>query len=231
MALFELTIQAVYFGQLIVNRFNYVGSGIPAAVSMSYGLASAFGCVQTPGLTTFPADTPMARIAATQREEVNYAQYVVKDLYSAVDFWESPYNANTGGSNTGVGEAASPVLAMGYKSTRPRSDIRRGFKRFVGIEEGQMGAGGAISNTFLTGAMTALAVSLGETLEYNDSGNILTYTPCIISKEAYVTPSGNTAYRYYATESEQLDHTASGVTWTPYDTVRTQTSRQYGHGA
>lgn len=231
MGLYELTLQASYYGQLIVNRFTYEGSGTPAAVSMSFALASAFGCVQSGGLPTFPVGSVMEAIAMTQRQEVNYVQYIVKNLYSTTDFWESPFNALSDGYNTGAGTAASPVLAVGYKSSRPRSDIGRGYKRFPGIEEGQMAAGGQIETAFLTGNVTACAAAMGDTLEYDDSGAVLTFTPCILKKEKYVAPSGKNAYRYFATQTEQEANAAIGVTWTPYDTVRTQRSRQYGHGA
>jgi hypothetical protein len=80
------------------------------------------------------------------------------------------------------------------------------------------------------GAMELLASVMGDTLTYDDEGNTLTYTPCVVQKEKYTTPSGKDAYRYYATESAQAPHLAVGVAWEVYDTERSQVSRQYGHG-
>jgi hypothetical protein len=59
----------------------------------------------------------------------------------------------------------------------------------------------------------------------------VTFTPVIVGKQQYTTPSGNTAYRYYPTLTEQNLHLASNPVWEPYTTVRTQTSRQYGRGS
>jgi len=47
----------------------------------------------------------------------------------------------------------------------------------------------------------------------------------------YTEPPAKKAYRYYETEEEQLEHIMENVTWTAYDRIRSQTSRQYGHGA
>lgn len=72
---------------------------------------------------------------------------------------------------------------------------------------------------------------MSATLTYDDSGNTLTFTPCIAQKEEYTTPRGKKAYKYYPTEVAQAAHLASGIAWSYYPQTRTQGSRQYGRGS
>jgi len=233
MALLELTLQATYFNQEIINRWNYVSTGTPASVTLSFALASAFGCIYDtvavpPG---YPANTPFAAIRGIQMNSLAYDQVSVRDVYSDVDFYETPFLQAAAGL-VGSGEAMSPTSAAGYRTSRIRADIRRGTKRFAGLSEANVGPGGVFAAAALT-AMALVATRMGEVLSYNDEGNTITFTPVIVGKEKYVPNPANPdkfAYRYYPTLAEQEDHWAAGISWDYYTQVRTQTSRQYGRG-
>ena len=229
MALFEVTLQGLYYNQVCINRFNYQGTGTPAAVSMSFGLASALGFVQGTGSTDFVVGTLGEALRNMVSDEFTFVQLQVRNIYSVLDFYDTPFNAGTVGDDTGA-NAVSPAFAYGFRSNRTRTDIGRAYKRFAGVTEGNMIDGGIILPDMLT-FMGTVAERMGATYTYDDEGNTLTYSPIVVSKEKYtVEGSGKTAYRYYETQAEQEMHIATGIQWTPYETIRTQVSRQYGRG-
>lgn len=228
MAILELTVQGEYFGQQCINRFHYVASGTPAAVSLSFGLISATGFMAAGIISGDFAPNTLAR--GVQNIVHNQFQFVAayaRDLYSLTDFYESPYPVRPVGEL--AGDAGSPALAYAFRSNRVRTDVRRGMKRFAGTSEQHMDSGGVVTSALL-GEMSATAAKMSATITYDDDGNTLTYIPAVLGFEEYTTPGGKRAYRPYATAAAQLDHTAQGIVWSPYTTVRTQRSRQYGHG-
>lgn len=229
MALMEVVLQQNYFNQITINRWNYIASGTPSAVSYSFALASAFGGIENGGV--YPPGTIITALAALQSDSVLYAQIGAKDVYDAVDFFENPFIPALSGD---LGdESLSPVNSFGFRTNRTRTDIRRATKRFVGVTVNSNDDGGQIAPTILSGPMTTLANLMSQTLQYDDNGNILEFQPCVVSREKY-TPDplkpDNVAYKYYDTEAEQLQHVMTSIVWEPYTTVRTQNSRQYGRG-
>jgi len=233
MAILELTLQSIYFGQECVNRFHYVSSGDPATVTPSFGLMFAAGMVSSdvPVPGTFPPGALFARIRDASSVDVTFTQATVFNLYDAFDFYEAPFVTQPGG--VAVGQSMSPTQAYGFRSSRTRTDIRRGMKRFVGVNETQAGPGGIIDEVFLTTQLADLATALGAVITYDDEGNTISYAPVILGKNKVtevVNGEEKTFYRKYPTEAEQLQHVAQGIAWSPYNAVRTQNSRQYGRG-
>jgi hypothetical protein len=227
--IYELTLFQRFGGQQCINRWNYLLTGTPAAVTGSFALIDAFGGVipaLTPGV--FPEDTNMRYIQDLVSSGVQFEALMAKAVYDVTDFYELPYvPAPTGGAG---GDSASPTVAFGFRSTRTRTDIRRGMKRFVGVPESAVTTAGSIASAVVP-ALEDLADGMAAALTYDDEGNTLTFTPIIVSKEPY-TPSGSTSqsYRYYPTLAEQLDHIAQSILWQPYAQTRTQVSRQIGRG-
>lgn len=233
MALYEVILQQTYFGQETINRWNYVSTGIPAAVSGSFALASALGAIFDT-LAVPPAYPPgrlMRDIAQMQANDVTFDFLSVRNLYSVTDFYETPFLNPLTGSQTS--ESLSPVNAYGFRTNRVRTDIRRGTKRFVGVVADAVLDGGVIAGAFLTASVNPVAVEMSTVLEYNDEGNVISFTPAIFGREPYPVPDSSpvrTAYRYYETEAEQLEHVATGILWDAYPQTRSQVSRQYGKG-
>lgn len=223
--LYEVLVRQLYFAQEVINRFHFLLTGTPASVAGSFALASAFGTIDTAGV--FPAGSPFRLMASVQNASLQYLEVQVAAMYSDTDFYTRPFPVETHGVLTG--EAASPVLASGIQSNRITTAVRRGNKRFAGMTEEVMGAGGILTTPMLE-QLQLLCDALNEPLVYTDEGTPLTFTSCVLSFERYVTPEGNPAYKQYETLSEQLEHAAVGVLWTPKTQVRTQTSRQYGRG-
>jgi len=229
MGCFEVVLSQRYYNQLVVNRYSYLSSGTPAAVSLSFGLAAAMGWTVQSGIPPlFNTGTIARRLQELASTELFFVSAYVRNLYSVTDFYEVPF-ANSPHGNVS-GDALSPTAALGLTSSRVRTDIRRGSKRLAGVVESSSGAGGAVVSGTLD-QLNLLAGLLNDPITYDDEGNTLSYTACVFGLEQYTTPSGKTAYRNYATEAEQLDHVASGMVWQPMPYIRTQTSRQYGRGA
>lgn len=226
--LMELTLNQTYFNQRCVNRWNYVASGTPAAVTLSFALTSIMGFLPA---STDMADTTIAGyIQIIQNPHVIFNSVIARAVYIDDDFYDSPFLSGTTGLAGGDGDGMTPVNAYGFYSSRVKQSINRGYKRFVGVNEGAVEEGGVIGTDKET-ELTTLAGFMGDTLVYDDEGESLTFIPCIVQKEKYtVESSGKDAYRYYADQAVQLTHTAQGVAWTPYDQVRSQVSRQYGRG-
>ena len=234
MPLHEVVVRTSYFNQECINRYNYVSTGTPAAVTSSFGLAFAMGYILTVGESLFDVGTLARAIQGAQVEAVEYVDILVKDVYDPVNFYTTAFPAGVNGEDTTTGVAMSPASAYGFRSARSRLDIRRGFKRYVGASEGTVQSGGQIATSFLTGGLGTIADRLGDTLTYDDEGNTLSYAPVIVKKFPYTTPSGRTAYRYATDadggESAQLAQVAGADVWQPYTQIRTQVSRQYGRG-
>lgn len=232
MAILELKLVQLYAQQECINVFTYVSNGTPATVSHSFALTSAFGAIFDAGAVPpdYPPGTLLQAIRAIQDADVTYQFVSTRNLYSVTDFYETPFNPGLAGGVSG--EGGSPAYAIGYRSGRVRSDIRRGMKRFVGVPETFVGNLGTIANTT---EVNALATFLGTNLTYIDEGQTLTYTPVVLGRQRYNPETGNadpngTAYRYYPTETEQLAKVADGLVWDAYTSVRTQRSRQFGVG-
>ena len=226
--LYEVTLYGMYYDQQTVNRFNYVSTGTPAAQLGSLSLLKAMGFVATAGV--FPAAgifTKLRTIVNSNWKAVNIVSRAASD-YDVTDFYDLPYVPNVAGLADSA-FAASPVLSFGFRTNRVRTDIDRGSKRFAGVGEGQMAGGGKMESVTI-GQMTALADAMSAVLVYDDEGNSISFSPCVVSKLEYTTPRGRKAYKYYPTLAQQLEHTATGVLWQAIESVRTQGSRQYGNG-
>jgi hypothetical protein len=226
--LYELTMRGTFFNQQIINRWNYVSTGIGASVSGSFGLIDAFGAIDTAGV--YPPLKPFQLImnCLSNLFTVYSLEARAASLYDPEDFYERPFPTPYAG-NIAAGQGTSPALAFGMRTTRVRLDIARGTKRFSGVSEDQIDSGGVIASAALT-RLASAADAMSDLLTFDDEGNVISYSPCVVGKQEYTTPSGKKAYRYYPTLVEQLTHIATGIVWAPYTTVRTQTSRQYGRG-
>lgn len=227
--LLEVTLMQNLQGQEIINRWNYEGTGTPEGVNMSQALLSAMGAEWTPGTPgSFPAGTIFDLLRPIQTADCQFVQVVARNIVPGADFFEIPFPTNVLGTTTGA--CVSPFVAFGFNTNRKTTAIRRGQKRFAGVSESAIGVGGVIESATMT-ALEALAVEMSAVLHYTAGGNSLTFAPRIVQKEKVVGTDGKVKYRYFADEAVQLEHSYSGFVWSPKTQVRSQTSRQYGHGA
>lgn len=222
--LFEVLLRQLYLGKNILNRWHFNSSGTPAAVSLSFGLASAFGGIPDGITGAFPVGSIMDLLANVQHESLQYVELTVEALYDVADFYTTPYSSSQVGLNTGT--AMATYEAYSLQSNRVRTDVRRGNKRIASVSETYVDTGGVIVGGMVA-ALDNLAGAMSTPLTYDDEGNTLTYTPCVLAFEEYTAPSGKPAYRKWATLSVQLDHAALGVSWVakPYSTTQNTRKR------
>lgn len=227
-SLFEVVLTSNLHGVDQIARWNYVGSGTPAAVSMSFALSKAFGIDSTLGVFT-EADSVLKRLQDLLSSDVRFMALAVKDVYSVTDFYETPFAANYGGTLTG--DTLHRRYAYGWTTNRVRADIGRGHKRISGVNESVVGDAGAIDTSAGT-AIALAAVAMSQTLTYDDEGSILTFIPCVVRREKVsISPPDigvleRFSYRYYETYAEQSAWLASGVTWFADAETTTQNSRE-----
>lgn len=234
MAILEVVLRQIQAGQEMINRFNYVTSAPSTQGGLSVALIDAMGGnpndMAIPG--QFPTGSLLRLLQQSQSGAVDFVDISARVLYSTTDFWETPFPPSTNGSiaNDASNQPMPPFVTFGFTSNRIRTNIRRGQKRFSGLTEPNAGSNGTLLPAFVTNQLTALAGGLSNELEYDGVSPALYFAPAVCGKEAYTTPSGRTAYRYWTTESKQLEMTAIGVIWQPKETTRSQVSRQLGRG-
>lgn len=228
MSLFEVTVRGELDGETYINRWNYVGSGTPAAVSMSFALASAFGAIPAPVTGLLPSDGILATLLSAAVDDLKISGVAVLNLYSVTDFYEVPYPTPQEGNATG--SLISPFVTYPLTTNRVRTDIDRGRKLIGGVAEEFVNSGGVIAAGMIA-LLTDLCALMSDTLTYDDEGNTLSFVPCVVSKQEYTAPSGKRAYRLYSTLAAQMEHVAQGVTWTTKPEISTANSRKRGRGA
>lgn len=226
--IYEVTLVQSYYDQQVINRWNYLSSGVAVGVTASFALISAMGFVPVSG--AFPAGTIAAALQTLQPPTLKYFECLAKALYDdPTDFYDNAFPTGIVGTQV-TSDSSSPAFAYGMKTNRVRTDIARGTKRFAGVTESTMDGGGVINAPSLA-LIQAVADLMSDTLTYAVGGSSLSFAPVVAQKEMYTVPPAPKAYRYYGTLAEQLTHIAQGIIWTPYPQIRTQVSRQYGHGA
>lgn len=227
--LYEVVLTSTYFSQQNINRWNYLSSGDLSGISGAFGLAYAFGAIYDEG---YPTDTVLAAIAGMVSNEYRFEQLTIKNVYVPTDFFQVPFVELYQGSQSGVG--MSPTAAYGFRTNLVRTDVARGTKRFSGVTENNVDAGGVIATAF-EATVNLVASRMSEEIFHSEGASSNGYAPVIAGKEKYLVPASPVddpryAYRYYPTFEEQAEMLAEGVLWQPYETQRTQVSRQYGRG-
>ena len=229
MALYEVVLRATYKSQICINRWNYVApTSVPADLG-AFTLLGALGFFQEGDPLAYPTDKMFYNIFHMVVSACAFTDVYAKNIYEPADFYEAAINPVVNGSQ-GSGAALSPINAFGFRTSRVRTDISRGTKRFAGVAGELTQSEGDITTTGM-GLMNALADIMQADVSEESSSVSYTFKPTIVSKEKYtVEASGNFAYKYYDTLAEQAEHWAQNFEWQPYTNVRSQTSRQVGRG-
>lgn len=221
--LFEVVLRQSFLTKPAINRFHFNSSGTPASVSLSFALVSALGGIPDPITGAFPAGSLMEAIAALQADDVLYTEIEAKAMYSVTDFYATPFPAGQAGVRTG--QVMNNFDAYAIRSSRVRTDVGRGFKRFAGCTEDRVGAAGVLESGAIAD-LQAICDILNDVITYDDEGTTLSFTSVVLGFQEYTTPKGNKAYKPYSTLTAQLDHAAIGVIWGVREMTTTQSSRK-----
>lgn len=229
MAIYEVVAFQNYRNQEVLNVYHYVTAANYGPNSSALQLLDAMGFIpelddDTP---VIPEASLLDVVMSIQSQYLTYRAAYARNLYDVNDFYEVVYPVPFSGKlATSETATATPALSIGFRSNRPRQDIRRGFKRFAGVTEGVMGAGGEV--TGLSTELEAVAVMLGS--ELGPGMPDFQASPVVLKSRVEVDEEGKKKYLRYETEGEQVMNMGHVHTWSPYEHVRTQTSRQYGRG-
>jgi len=227
---YDVVLTYLVGGQKNVNRFTYLAETpfVNEKGSESIMRALGFDPFLSPG--TFVAGALLSTIQLTQSFTVAYDELVVQAVYDDLDFTTASLVPIVGG----LGQSVQSVFsALGFRTSRVRRDIRRGMKRFGGMPVSASAGDGVLDGAYVTGQVLPLQTALGATLICDDGGGSVNVVPVVLGREKYLVPNSNPsryAYRYYQTENEQLQHYFVAGDWEYYNTLRSQTSRQFGHG-
>lgn len=228
MSLYEVVLRATYKGQECINRWNYVApTEVPASLG-AFTLLGALGFFQEGDPLAYPTDKMFYNIFHMVVSACAFTDVYAKNIYDPTDFYEAAINPVVNGSQ-GSGAALSPINAFGFRTSRVRTDIARGTKRFAGVA-GELTQNEGDINATGIGLLNSLAAVMEADVSEDSAGVSYTFKPTIVSKLKYTTPSGHSAYKYYATLAAQSAHWAQNFVWQPYTNVRSQTSRQVGRG-
>jgi hypothetical protein len=227
--LMEVTVQTRYFGQNCINRWNYYSDGSPGTLSRAVLLANGMGFIRQGDPPEYPTNTILRAWRELVPTAVEFIGFNILSVHDDFDLFSQAFVTGTVGLQENAGDPLPPFAAWGFRSSRTRQDIRRGYKRFVGVGEAQQGSGGNVGETWIA-YQNNLALAMSVPLTVNEGEVSVVFQPVIVQREEYTTPSGRKARRYYADPSEQLQHTMFFITWEAYNQVRSQTSRQYGRG-
>lgn len=223
--IWEVLLRQTYDGKACLNRWHYEGTDIPAAVTSSFALASAFGGIPDPITGEFDDGTIMQLLSQIQGATLRYVDLQITALYDVADFYLIPYAPTQLGTATGT--PMSRFAAYALQSSRVRTDIRRGNKRLAGVTETHVGDNGIIEAS-MTPVLADLAEAMTDDLVYDDEGTDLTFSPVVLSYEKHDPDAEHDDFWYskYPTLVEQLEHTANGVIWSYKANMTTQNTRK-----
>lgn len=229
--IFTATLQSRYFGQLIINRFQFISSSDVDAVDGCQALANALGAVDTSGVVTgnpLPPGTLMGALETLQNDVVEYIAMEVITPYDAFGLFERIFPAGTTGNSVGSGENLAPFIALSIRSDRTRRDVRRGFKRFCGLTEGEITATGPTAPAL--NRLADVATSISGTVT-GDAGPLNVAFQSAVVPLKRVPDSDPPQYELFETEGAAVSASAFPVVYQAEDKVTTQNSRKVGRGA
>lgn len=230
MPLYEVTLEQSYFGQQCINNFSYQSDTIASGTSGAYLAVVGMGAIADDDTAPFAAGTILGALQIMQSSAVTFVQMIAKNPYSNTDFFTYAFPSGTVGLNS-AGQGLSPTQAFGFTSDKTRADVRRAQKRFVGLTEGDVNAGGLLTADFKTFA-AVLATAMGNPNSVTEGGVTNVFTPYVFGlKKTVQAPPKKPKYALYPTEAEQLEHIAKINQYIVKEEVRTQTSRQYKRGS
>lgn len=207
--IFQLVMKQTYLGQECLNVFFYrqISENTDPDITSAQALASAFDQDVCPA------------IAGIQIEACEFDTLEVINLFDPGDLNSRNITAVSTGAIVAT-DALNTFHAMEYRTSRVTRAIRRGFKRFTGMDE-SMVIVGQLNPSFYTVA-TAVKDAMNATIQQDGEPLTPNFQPVIVKRIKYVTSSGSTAYRLPTDVVEAEYYKANFL----YTRVSTQNSRK-----
>jgi hypothetical protein len=229
--IFTATLQGRYFGQLIINRFQFISSSDVDPRDGCQALANALGAVDTNGVVNgnpLPSGTLMGALETMQSSAFEYIAMEVITPYFPFGLFERIFPAGTTGASTATGDNLPPFVAVSIRSDRVRRDVRRGFKRLPGVKEDEITATGLGAGVLLD--LAAVASSISGTIT-GDAGPLNVAFQSAVVPLKRVPDSDPPQYELFENEGAAVSASAFPLTYEAEDKVTTQNSRKIGRGA
>lgn len=180
--LYQLTFKSHFAAKNMVNVFTYrqQNANTDPTTSTPAALALAF------------AQDTLPLIEDVQITNVIYDTIEVINAFDPTEIYVTSSLPVANGSVT-VTDIMAIFLAWEFRTQRQRRDIKRGYKRFSGLDESVV-ANNAPTAGMLT-TLNALGTGMSTPIQYSVFPLTPTFEPVIVKRIPYVTPEGNDAYR------------------------------------
>lgn len=180
--LYQLTFKQRAFNIQLVNVFTYIQTNENTDPDMSSAEALNFA---------FQEDV-VPFIAGVQTSDVDYIGIEVINCFDEAELFSTTTVVPDDGSVTPT-DVLPLFMAWEFRTTRVRRDIRRGYKRFSGLDESMIFGGGPVA-PYITGLLN-LGVAMTANIQYVTEPLTPTFRPVIVGRVKYTTEEGNEAYR------------------------------------
>lgn len=207
--IFQVVMQQSYLGQTCLNAFYYrqTSENTDPDIESAEALAPAFDLNITPA------------IADLQVDAVQFETLETINLFNPADLNSRNITTVTEGAITAI-DALPSYVASEFRTSRVTRAIRRGFKRFTGLDESMMTVG-VLAPAYLAAA-GALSVALSMNIQRLNEPLTPIFQPVIVKRIKYTTSSGSEAYRLPTSQAE-LEYFAANFIYTR---ITTQNSRK-----
>lgn len=230
---FRISIVGKYLSQLTVNTFDYVaGTDVPAQAGI-LSLVQRLGFTDPNNVTVSTFD-PNALGGAWQGWTSDIFKFLSIYAYTPYDLaglYDAPFPDTTVGLKaTSPGGATPSFLALQYRSTRNKRGIRRGFKRFAGVDETEL-----TGNSFDPGVADVernfLGNKLGHVYTVDVDGSSVLFSPAVL--KTYLPDNGGrtkSGYSLNIDEATEISDSMTGMQYEADPSPTTQSSRKPGRG-
>lgn len=179
---FQLTLRQRYFDTQVLNVFYYqqLNANNDPVNNSSVILLGAF------------AEDVLPAISNIQVTELAYEGIDVINLFNVEDLYSDDSVEPTAGAYV-VTSVMSPFNALEFRSSRVSRAIRRGYKRFAGMDESMI-EDGFLASAFVP-AITAVSNAITVSIAFSGAPLGATFNPVIVKRIREVDAEGNVTYR------------------------------------
>lgn len=233
---YVVTIMGTCTGGAVMNQLSFLSDIDDPTTTNAFGLLQALG--YNPLLPTAPTvGTVLQRLLGAQTVLYQMQEIQVRSLTSVIDFITQPVTGAgwAGAIAVPAGDQVPSFVAARIRTNRVRTDIRRGTLSLTGGIEENIDAGDQWGVSYVA-LLQAACNALNAVKSYTIGSVTTVFRNAVFQKERYISRPGGPdlspryAYRYYTDETEFLENTAVGVTWSPQAKVSSQNSRKIGRG-